>query len=815
LEAQPRLWQTVRDLDSSGRQARLLLEPLSAAETGELVRRLLPEGSGANLVARLHAATGGNPLFMLETLRAIHERQVTEALKPATGLHALDAEDLPVSATVYELIAQRVAALPGESRHTAHALAVSGSGLDIDALTEVCELPRAQMLDAVDHLVSAGMITAAAGRYALAHDQLTEVTYDAMPAPERSLLHIGLARALEGAGSTDAETLGHHFRLGGAPTEATRYLEAAAREAARLSAFAAARDRYWEALAQAEAAGWSPAEQARLRLAQEQILEVLGEQQGRHRLLDELAVPAGADAALKAEVTQRRAWLLASVSQLAAAAETATAALDLHTSLGDSVGCARDLEALGTIAMWGSRNQEAVEWLESALVLAPDGSTLEAAIRNSLGDVLGHLHRFTEAEEQLGQARALFERHGDRRGLASILSSLAVVHGQRGDGDLAERTLLEAANLCEEIGYRYGMAINALNLGHHHFIAGQIARALPPADRARTVFQTLDNPRGLAMATANLASLHHAVGHDETAERLSCEALAIFDSLHHGAGAALCHGTLAEIARRRGDGPGAERELALGLSKATGLEATNARLQLLRTQSHLRLDAGDIEDGLRIAEQARRECLAASAGWLVSDLSVPLARALVLYGEPGRALEVTRSAGGVAEEPALLHWRMRALEAVGDHTGAQVTLESAHRAMLRQLDGFSPEEIAHTLAVVPQFRRVDELWAARRPRRLVVRLAAANAPTGRPVGDEDLIEVTWTIQHPLDEVHRPGPEMRATQLLRLMAEAEAAGAVPTIGDLAGALGVSSATVRRDLDALRRSGHAIRTRGRRR
>jgi len=161
-----------------------------------------------------------------------------------------------------------------------------------------------------------------------------------------------------------------------------------------------------------------------------------------------------------------------------------------------------------------------------------------------------------------------------------------------------------------------------------------------------------------------------------------------------------------------------------------------------------------------------------------------------------------------------LLWRMRALESVGDHAGALVALESAHRAVLRQLDGFSPEEVARCLTLVPLYNEIDEVWAARRPRRIVVRLAAADAPTGRPVGDADLIEVTWTIRHPLDESHQRGPALRATRLLRLISEAEAAGAVPTIGDLAGALGVSGATVRRDLDVLRRSGHAVRTRGRR-
>ena len=53
---------------------------------------------------------------------------------------------------------------------------------------------------------------------------------------------------------------------------------------------------------------------------------------------------------------------------------------------------------------------------------------------------------------------------------------------------------------------------------------------------------------------------------------------------------------------------------------------------------------------------------------------------------------------------------------------------------------------------------------------------------------------------------------RRHRLQRLLTEAEAQGAAPTVDDLARALGVSRATVKRDLAALRQAGMAVRTRG---
>jgi DNA-binding SARP family transcriptional activator len=814
LEANPEQWQTVRSLDRTGRQTRIVLDPLSPPEARELVRRLMPDVTTGTLVGRLHEATGGNPLFMLETLRAIHERQVTEALKPPTGVPAVDLDELPVSGTVFEMISARLDALPGEPRQAARALAASGSSMDIDGLAEVCGLPRPQVLDAIDYLIQAGMVSTATGKYALSHDQLGRVAYEAMPADDRPDFHRRLAWHLEGDRTVDPAALGHHFRLGGVAHEAARYLEDAGRDACRVSAFATARDCYLESLDEAEKASWSVTDQARLRLALEQILEVLADRDGQQRLLDELEEPAATDPVLAAEVTRRRASLLAATARLHEAGRLARRALALHTDLGDTAGRAEDLLTLGAIAMWGSHYREAVDWLEAALDLAPANSVLEANIRQTLCDALHHQYRFAEAQAHVNTAKAIYERHQDQRGLAGALGSQGALYGQMGRGAMVETVLLQATRLCEEIGYRYGVAINALNLGHHLTISGQAARALGPAEQSRTVFRAMDNPRGVAMATANLASLHHALGNDETAERLNHEALTIFETLDNHTGAALCHGTHAEIARRRGDREAAWSALTRGLAATPDAGARNARFQLRRTEAQLHLDAGELASGLQVAEDVYEACTTAGAEWLLPDLAVPLTRALVLDGQTDRALAVIADHAGGAQEAALLHSRMQAHELLGDQTAAHAALEAAHAAMLRQLDGLRPEEVTASLTNVPLYRDIDDAWQRRRPHTITVRLAAASAPTGRAVHPSELIEVAWTIRHPLDDELADGPALRARQLQRLTGEAEAVGAAPTVADLARALEVSTATIRRDINTLRRSGQTIRTRGHR-
>ena len=62
-------------LDRSGLLRRVELHGLDEAEVAELVRRALRMHHPApRFSARLAAATGGNPFFILETLRALYEQ---------------------------------------------------------------------------------------------------------------------------------------------------------------------------------------------------------------------------------------------------------------------------------------------------------------------------------------------------------------------------------------------------------------------------------------------------------------------------------------------------------------------------------------------------------------------------------------------------------------------------------------------------------------------------------------------------------------------------------------------------------------------
>jgi hypothetical protein len=98
-------------------------------------------------------------------------------------------------------------------------------------------------------------------------------------------------------------------------------------------------------------------------------------------------------------------------------------------------------------------------------------------------------------------------------------------------------------------------------------------------------------------------------------------------------------------------------------------------------------------------------------------------------------------------------------------------------------------------------------------RLISVRLARADAPTGRPLRADEYVSVTWTVEAPEDKAVPGKVGRRRHRILRLLAQAQAQGATPRDQDLAAALDVGLRTLRRDMAALRAEGHQLPTRWR--
>lgn len=242
--------------------------------------------------------------------------------------------------------------------------------------------------------------------------------------------------------------------------------------------------------------------------------------------------------------------------------------------------------------------------------------------------------------------------------------------------------------------------------------------------------------------------------------------------------------------------------------------------QHLRSLALLQLDTGEHEQALATLDRADLLCKEADLDALAVELRSIRGSVLLGRGDAEAALAHTRRAveeltPGV-ERPYLVHHRHAlAAHAAGRREEARSAAVQAHRLLHSALEDLPTAERDRALQQVPEHREIVETKRRLDHHTIEVSLPATGVPTGRPLSTDDLRRVTWTINHPEDDLVVSPIERRHRRLLRLISEAGDRGASPSMDDLARALEVSESTVRRDLAALRRAGHDVTTRGQRR
>lgn len=795
-----------------------VLGRLDREMTGELVRHSLGLLDPAPLFeSRIYRETGGNPLFVLETLRALYEEgQIYQ--DEHGGWHTPwdemthDYVELRLPPGVGRVIARRLAKLEPEERTTLNAAAVLERDFTFALLHRTSRLPQNVTLRALHRLVGRQLLVEDRATYHFSHDKIREVVYRALGTSGRQDLHYRAAMALEALHPDQVELLAHHFEHGQVADKAAYYHYLAGRRAAARHAHTTAVSYYDRAVALAEKAGLPPDFRFDVRAARERALEVLGRREEQAVDLEVMVELAQEDPGCLMEVCCRRAWLLAHMSHYDEAEAVAGRAFDLARRQGDKAAQAAALTALGAAINWRGEPTRAVPHLRTAVELSQQADDLqqETEAREALANALVGVKAFAEARAEAEAALTLRETLDDRPGQAETLGTLGIIcmeQGATGDAVACYRRALE---LCRAIGYRYGEARNLSNLGSVLYFQGQIRQAMDCYHQAVDIFQDIGHDRGASLARINLASvLHTIIGDDEAAWQQAEAALAYCRTVGDRGVEGQCLVVLGEIAFRRGDSKAARGYVDDGLA---ALAATGERwleVQARRVSASLWLAEGQHDEALRELEVAEELCQSLGMPKLAVGLLPVRSQVLLALGQPASALAtisqaISQLTPGV-ERPYLIYFcHAQALLAAGREDEACAALDQAYRALQAVVAGLSPEQQAMSLKQVPEHRAIVQAWEATQPRRIVVRLPRADAPTGRPLHDDEYVEVAWTIAAPEDEAIRKRVDRRRHRLLRLLEEAHAQGAVPAYTHLAEALGVGLRTIERDMTALRQT-----------
>jgi DNA-binding SARP family transcriptional activator/predicted ATPase len=192
-------------LRSTVHVAELVLQPLDAAETAKLATQIVGRELDVDSAMRLYRETEGNPLFVVETVRAgLEQRLEIGDRRSESSSPSLISNLQSLPPRVYAVIAGRLAQLSAPARELAGLAAAIGRPFALELLLDASQADEDSAVGALDELWQKRIVhEQGANSYDFTHDKLREVAYAEISAPQRRLSHRRIAQALEAASGSD------------------------------------------------------------------------------------------------------------------------------------------------------------------------------------------------------------------------------------------------------------------------------------------------------------------------------------------------------------------------------------------------------------------------------------------------------------------------------------------------------------------------------------------------------------------------------------------------------------------------------------
>jgi predicted ATPase len=175
------------------------------------------------LAARIWLETEGNPLFVVESLRA----------------WLVDGDSQPIlTPTMRSVLLGRLSRLPDGAHQLVEIGAVIGRPFSVPLLASISGLAEDDVVDEIDDLWRRRIIVDRGGTYDFSHDKLRAVALEAVSPARRRQLHRAVAQAIEAENShadSLAAQLAAHYDQAGMPEPAVDAYRRAGAQAAAVS----------------------------------------------------------------------------------------------------------------------------------------------------------------------------------------------------------------------------------------------------------------------------------------------------------------------------------------------------------------------------------------------------------------------------------------------------------------------------------------------------------------------------------------------------------------------------------------------------
>lgn len=237
VDAEHALATLLLNLRSSDQLAEIELGALSAEDSATLAAQISEQRLDAESAGYLYQMTEGNPLFIVETVRArLRPLEPGEERRPS----AAHLSKLP--SKVQAVIQSRLAQLSAAARDLAHLAATIGRQFSVDVLAQASLLDAETFVRSLDELWRRRIVREqGVNAYDFSHDKLRETAYLQLSAVRRRQYHRQVTQALQAifAEQTDevSAQLAYHCEQAGALEAAIGYYQRATKHTRRVYAY--------------------------------------------------------------------------------------------------------------------------------------------------------------------------------------------------------------------------------------------------------------------------------------------------------------------------------------------------------------------------------------------------------------------------------------------------------------------------------------------------------------------------------------------------------------------------------------------------
>jgi DNA-binding SARP family transcriptional activator/tetratricopeptide (TPR) repeat protein len=564
------LHDLIGQLEREGLAVLQKLEALALFEVRELLFGIDPKA--AALAEAMHTATGGNPLFVVETLKYLLETGQLDANFKLEGT-------LRPPERIGALLKNRLERLEADTRRVLACLAVAGADFSASLAGTVLELPELRVAEGLGEAEGAQVITTDPG---FTHDLLRTTTLELTPNSVRQTLHRRVAQELELRQAAPSRIAAHLLQAG-QNSEAVVWLIAASEIDLETFLPQTALERLDLALEQAI----SPNLEAQVRTLRARAL-------------------TGVRRATEAEVEANQALMLAQKLNRPDLERRANLALS-----GALIELARPAEAakITRLAMQDlSRSTEFVahEQLGFSLMMLGDfeAANLEftAASPESTDALFGraitawHVGEFSQmlelAQSVRGSKLPDFKR-------ARFLNLEGIGLWTLGRFHEAEQKLNQAIGLCETNQPLQAVAIY-LSRSSLHISMGELGKSIKDIDLALKLEESAGNTTNLADAIHQRACIHYLCGDYPQALELVNDSV---DRWFEPGAKAYTTATKAVIESAMAQNPAATVQTALEMARES--RHTFALALCLRASSEVSLSLGQAKLALQHASELK------------------------------------------------------------------------------------------------------------------------------------------------------------------------------------------------------------------